>query len=930
MSGRESDDAAQSSRTLRLLLLAFPRRFRRQHGDDLAASYRDFDAAGRGGRRAAMVWDLLRNGVGARIDERRRRGSRRRPDARRRPTTISIDSLWQDIRFSLRMLRKSPAFTAVAAVSLAVGIGANTVIFSFVDAALLRPLAVPDPHELVVLGWRSPAGTEMPDVSTWGWYLTDDDGSGLGSSYSVPAYEAIRDGNEALRSTFAFAAIARVNVNHDRRSELAGAQVVSGTYFGALGVKPMLGRFIVEDDDRIAADAVVVLSHGYWQRRFGEDARVLGSTLLINNAPFTVIGVAPAGFRGTLQAGDNPDITLPLAQRPLVATGSRDMTLAENWWLHLMGRLRPDANMKVAEENLNALFHRSVESDLFPSGVPAQFTLPDVDLRPGFQGMTEQRGLMSTPLRIMSAVVGLVLLIACINVANLLMARSGTRRREIAVRLSIGASRGRLVRQLLAESIVLSTLAGGAGVLLAAWGREALLGALVTRDLYIEGVRIDGRALAFGLLVSVLTGIVFGLVPAIRSSRPELSPALKEAPGRAGRSSGGLWGLRSLLVAQVALSILLLVTAGLFVRTLVNLQDEATGFDARGVAIMRLDPGLSGYDGAGQVALYDDLRQRLGAIPGVSAASAATHSPVSGRISFTTLKLAGVVAPEDEPRRTFYNLVAPGFFETFGIPLSRGRGIEERDREGASMVAVVNETFAERFFPGEDPIGRRLGLGREGDPGEYEIVGVAADVKYQRLHDRAYPVAHVSLAQHADALEPMTLAVRAAGDPGEIIAAAREIVRQVDPDIPLFAVRTLSDQQAETLEVETMFARMSVVLGALALGLACIGLYGILSYAIVRRTREIGVRMALGARSADVVRMVMGELRSVVLGALLGLGLAFALTRYLESLLFGLSSNDPITFGLATLLLFGVAALSAYIPARRASNVDPVVALRFD
>jgi predicted permease len=877
-----------------------------------------------------------------------------------------MDSLWQDLRFGARMLRKSPAFTAVAIISLAVGIGANTAVFGFVDAALLRPLAVPDPDNLVVLGWRSPAGTEIPDIGIWGWYQRDDNEDGLSSSYSLRAFQALRDRNDVLTATFAFADMSDVNLTYDEHSELAATQVVSGNYHGALGVEPAIGRLIVPDDNRAGASAVAVLSHGYWQRRFGGDADVVGRTVRLNGAVFTVVGVTPPAFRGTLQVGDNPDVTVPLVQQPLVSTSTRDMTQPGFWWLHVMGRLAAGVSYDVAGEQLDAIFHQSVEGDMFPDGMPPEYTLPNVDLRPGFQGMTEQRSEMETSLRIMSAVVALVLLIACINVANLLMARAASRRREIAVRRSIGAGRWRIVRQMLAESVVLSGVAGSLGVAFAVWGQEVVVRALSTRDLYVDGVRTDARVLGFGLLVSLLTGVLFGLVPALRASRPDLTPALKGGGGQLGargsgathggawpalarrgffRYGGGMWGLRTLLTTQVALSVLLLVVAGLFVRTLLNLEREAAGFDARGVAMLRIDPGLSGYEGQRRVALHEELQRRLRTIPGVASATVTTHSPVSGRISYTTLKLLEYEPAEDENPGAFYNLVAPGFFETFGIPVLRGRGIEEGDRDGAPMVAVVNEAFAERYFAGDNPIGHRLGLGRDGDPSEYEIVGVSADVKYQQLGDEQYPVAHV------DDNSSLTLAWRARGasggapddrlgsglrgeasrgDAAGLIAAAREVVRQVDPDIPVFDARTLEQQQATTLEMERLFARMSLVLGGLALGLASIGLYGVLSYNVERRTREIGVRRVLGARAADILRVVTGEVGAVLLGALLGLGLASAATGWLESLLYGLTPGDPGTYAAATAVLLAVAVLAAWLPARRASSVDPAIALRAD
>lgn len=913
----------------RLALWAFPARFRRLHARELIELYEDYAAAGRHLGPAVAFWDLLSNGFRIRFDNLRSVGRNRPPRLPEKKRNLRMDSLWQDLRFAVRMLTKSPAFTAVAVVSLAVGIGANTAVFGLVDAALFRPLDVPAPEELVVLGWRSPAGTELPDIGTWGWYLRDDNGDGLSSSYSVRAYEALRDRADVLRAAFAFADGGAVNVSYDEQSELAATQLVTGNYFGVLGVEPEVGRLIVADDDRVDADAVAVLSYGYWQSRFGGDADAVGATVRLNGSPFTVIGVTPPSFRGTLQVGDNPDVSVPVARQPQVSTSSRDMTLPRNWWLHVMGRLAPGVSMAAASDQLNAVFHQSVQADLFPDGIPAQYTLPDVDLRPGFQGMTEQRSLLAAPLRIMSAVVALVLIIACVNVANLLMARASTRRREIALRLSMGAARKRVVRQLLVESVVLSTIAGAVGIAFAVWGREILMQALNTRELSVAGVRTDARVLGFGVLVSLLTGVVFGLVPAYRASRPDLTPALKEGAGETA-AGGGMWGLRSLLTTQVAMSMVLLVVAGLFVRTLWNLQGEATGFDPEGVAVLRINPGLNGYEGMRRVALYEDLQRRLDSLPGVDASTVTTHSPVSGRVSFTTLKLPDYEPGEDEQLSAFYNLVTPGFFDTFRIPLLAGRPIGPEDRDGTPMVAVVNQAFAERFFPDESPIGHRLGLGREGDPGEYEIVGVAANVKYQQLSDRQYPVAHVALRQHVDDNSSLTLALRGGADIAANIAAARRVVREVDPDVPVFDVRTLSEQQAGTLEMQRLFARLSLCLGTLALGLVCIGLYGVLSYNVVRRTREIGVRKALGARGRDVVRIVARELTAVLIGIGLGLAAAWMTTRFVESLMYGLSPTDPTTFVAATAVLLMVAVLSAWVPARRASRVDPVIALRFE
>jgi predicted permease len=909
----------------RFFLRLFPHRFRRGHGRDLYELYCDFDRKGRPAG-AGAAWDLLRSGLGARIDDWRSPRSQP-PPPYPQEGNVYMDTIGHDIRYAARTLRRSPGFTAVAVASLAIGIGANTAVFSLIDAAMLRPLPVDAPHELVVLGWRSPAGTQRPDVRISGWYLRDDNGDGLSSSYSPPAFRAIRAGNRSLSTLWAFAEIDRLNVSVDGAAELASGQAVSGNYYGALGVVAAAGRLIGEDDDRAGADPVVVLGHGYWQRRFG-GGDVVGRTIGINGNPFTVIGIAAEGFTGTGQVGSNPDVSVPLAMHERVSTRAASLSDAGNWWLHLMGRLRPGVGLETAQADLDLVFHRSVEADLFPDGVPAGITVPEVDLQPGAQGMNDRRRTLRQPLATTSVVVALLLVIACVNVANLLLARSGARRREIAVRLSIGASRWRLVRQLLAESVVLSLLAGGAGVLLATWGRSLLVGTLVPRDLWVGGVTTNARVLGFGVLVSLLTGIVFGLVPAWRASRPDLAPALKQATGDAG--GGGRWLPKTLMVAQVAMSLPLLVAAGLFARTLANLQEQATGFDPEGVAILTIDPRLNGYDGRRQAAMYDEIRRRLAAIPGVAAATVTAYGPLSNRFSSTTLKVPGYTPAEGESPSTNYNLIGPGFFETFGIPLLLGRGITGEDREGGRMVAVINEALAERYFAGESPLGKHLGIGRDGAPDEYEVVGVAANVKYQRPHDPWHPVVHVAYAQHVDALGAMTLALRTSGDPSDAMVAARNVVREVDPNVPVRDVRTLSAQVAETVERERLFVRLSAFIGALALGLACIGLYGVLSASVMRRTREIGVRMALGARAFDIVRLVAAEMRTVALGAALGILATYGLIGLLEGLLYGLAPTEPLTIAAATALLLAVAALAAYLPARRAVAVDPLVALRAD
>ena len=543
--------------------------------------------------------------------------------------------------------------------------------------------------------------------------------------------------------------------------------------------------------------------------------------------------------------------------------------------------------------------------------------------------MTEERDDMVEPLMILMAIVGLVLLIACMNVANLLLARSGARRHELAVRLSLGAGRRRLLRQLLTESLMLALLAGLVGVLLATWFMGVLSGMFVEISAMSINLRVDLRVLGFALAISVLTGLIFGSIPALRVSGVSLTPALAGSGRQLGVERPKRRLSKSLLAVQVGISCVLLIVAGLFVQTLRNLEGEAVGYDPEGVLQFSIDPTLNGYEGPELVSLYEEVMRRARAVPGVVSASISSLVPVGGMISIGPVYVQGYERAEDENISAVENMVASDYFSTLGMPILLGRALSDSDDAASPLVAVVNEAFVEQFFAGENPIGQRFGFDEE-NPGDVEIVGVTSNVKYQRPNNDTYPAVHIPFSQKIDDLYSMNCLVRTTGDPLQLVGTMREIVREVDPNLPLYSVRTQEGQLDFTLVVERQFATLSGLLGGIALVLVCIGLYGILSYSVARRTQEIGVRMALGARGEDIVRLVMRELLAVALGILLGVGAAFGVTRFLESQLYGLTPNDPLTMVVAALVVAIVTAVSAIVPARRAARVDPVRALRFE
>jgi predicted permease len=839
------------------------------------------------------------------------------------------DEMFQDIRYGARMLLKSKAFTAVAVLSLALGIGANTALFSVVDAVMLKDLPVSHPEQLVLFRWLDGnlQGLRMGVIESFSGSIGRDPTTGLQTSISIsyPAFERFRDQNQTLASVFTFEPMS-LTLNANGQAEMVDAQAVSGDYFTGLGVPVVLGRILTNEDDKPGAEPAAVISHRCWQRRFNSDPTAIGKVVYLSGKPFTIVGVMPPGFFGTLDVGLAPEITVSMALLSQVSPGDAEqMHSATFWWLPIMGRLKPGVSAAQAQAELTAIFQRHMLE--LPNNSGDQRVAPQIRLDSGSQGLMATRERFSSQLAILMAIVGLVLLIACINLASLLLARAASRQKELAVRASVGASRVRLIRQLLTESVLLAFLGGGLGLLFAAWGRQALF-ALLTADWdeFAIDLRLDWRVLGFTALVSVLTGILFGLAPALRATRIELTPMLKANPGSGGPARSRL--SKALVVAQVAMSLLLLAGAGLFVRTLRNLNQIDAGFNRENLLLFRVDPRLSGYETARLANLYQQMTERIAAVPGVRAVTSSDDALLGGGSSGTSVNVPGYTPRAGEKYMDVSVLdVAPNFLATMEIPLMLGRDLTPQDNQQAPQVAVVNQALAERFFPTQNPLGRHI---RFQGVRDVEIVGVARNTKYGRMRGATPPLLYLPYLQNPPRPSPrMTFAVRTVGDPINAMPAIRQAVQSIDRNLPLLGIRTQNELIARMFTQERLFAVLSSFFGLLALALVCIGLYGVMSYTVARRTHEIGVRIALGAQSGDLLRMVLREsLLLVSTGTLIGLAAAWATTRLIAGMLFGLTPNDPLTLALATLLLLAVAAWASWLPARRAARVDPLVALR--
>jgi len=832
-----------------------------------------------------------------------------------------LERLWQDLRYSLRMLAKSPVFTLVAVLSLALGIGANTAFFSLMNVIMLRSLPVEDPGQLVLFGDGRAAGStgSLPNHS---WRL-----------YSNPFFRSFSQRNQVFSGVAAIDSIefgTHGSFEGQGREQLH-ASLVSGSYFSVLGVNPDRGRMLTDADDQApGAGAVAVASYSWWQRH-GANPATVGKTVHIEGTDYTIVGIAPPGFFGAT-VGEMPDFWIPLSMEKEISPGWNGLT--DKWFqsLYLIARLKPGVNVAQATANSNLLFKQYISSeDLGQSA--SQKDLADaahaqIELTFAAKGLSRLRRQFALPLEILIAIAALVLLIACANLANLLLARSAARSREFAMRMAIGATRSRIVRQLLTESFVLALLGAAVGVA-SAWKASHLLLTMATHSREVAGMNVspDLRVLAFTVLLTVFTALLFGMAPAIRATRLDLNGSLKQSRGTAAPASR-ISLARCLIVAQIALSLVLLAAASLFLRSLVNLTRVDTGFDKQNVLVLSLDEYAAGLPlDARLVNLQQQIEDRVQALPGVHAASFSMFTFNQGEWS-DDITMQGIPRTPENSHDVLFNVIGKGFFSTMSLPIVAGRPFESTDKIDSPKVAIINQTMAHLFFPNSSPIGHHFGFGDDpSHSGEIEIIGVVKNAKYVALQEDPEAAAYFPYSQRVQYFG--NFSVRYSGEAGQIVPAVQRAIAEVNPNIPISSVSSLTEQVDESTANQRLIARLSSFFGLLAGFLVCIGIYGLLSYAVGRRTSEIGVRMALGAKRADVLWLILREILVLAaIGVAIGVPLALEGNRLVVKLLYGLSPADPASLLAAVALLVGIAALAGYIPARKASLVEPTVALR--
>jgi predicted permease len=852
-----------------------------------------------------------------------------RERARQALGTRWLDALRGDLRFALRMLEKNPGFALIAVGSLALGIGANTVIFTAAQHMLLDRLNVPRPEQLRLLEWAQP----NPGVveSLWGWY--DDGPEAMRStSFSWPVYQQLRRDTRSLADLFAFKNFDRMVATVEGKPEPVNVEMVSGNYYTTLEVKPQLGRGIEDGDDSAAGSGpVVTISDAFWAKRFARSRDVIGKTILLNAKPLTIVGVNPPGFTGAYSAQQIPDIFLPFSMEPIVTPDKLNdgrQTLMENgalWWVLVMGRLKPGVPAATASAALNVSLQAAVRNTMT---VSKSSHVPRLTLEDGSRGQNPNADQLVRPVAVLMGLAGFVLLLACANLANLLLARAGARQREMSVRLALGAGRGRILRQMMTESLLLSLTGGAAGLLLAWAVRNAiprLLSNAWNPPAFSAG--FSWRIFVFAAGISMLTGLVFGLAPAMQAMRVQVNSGLKDTGQTITHRRHGLAG-RTIVVVQIALSMLLVVGAGLFVKTLEKLGTAPLGFQSHQVLLFSLALPEAKYSGPAKIRVLQQIEDRLAAVPGVRSVTPTAVPLLSGNVSSLTFVAEGQHYRREDRPTVLENTVGRDFFRTFKIPIIAGRSFTAADTATSREVMVVNEALVKKFFPHRNPIGQTVQAGWN-RPYPVEIVGVCADAKYNSVRDSVQPTAYLSYEQRG--LPDQTFAVATSLAGTAILPSLRQAVASVDRNLPLLDVRTQDEQIAASLQQPRIFAYLTAAFGGVAVILACIGTYGIMAYSVSRRRNEIGIRMALGAEPARVLCMVLGEASwMVAIGIGAGAVGTLVLGRLIASMLYGLKPSDTVTLAASALLLLGVAFAASWIPARRAAAVDPMEALRHE
>jgi predicted permease len=835
------------------------------------------------------------------------------------------DEFTGDLRYALRMMKHSPGFTLVAVLSLALGIGANTAIFTLAKAVLLTTIAVPHPERLRLLTY---AVKPEFDINGWGNWFRNEAGESMGTPFPYPVLREMQQHQQVLEDLVGFKDVDQLTATINGEAESVDGELVSGNFYTGLGARVIAGRAISPADDTVAAPAVAVISDAYWARRFGRSADALGKTIGVNRVPVTIIGVNAAEFHGA-KANGTPELFLPISLQPQVIP-DRDGSLLSRgtfWWVLMLGRLKPGVTGQAAQAALNANFVNALRP-AFPG--KGGKDLPRLVLGSGRRGLDMMKDKFSEPIYVLMGAAGLVLLIACANLANLLLARASVRQREMSVRMAMGAGRLRVMRQVLTESMLLALLGGSAGLALGIAGQNIIpnLFEASWRTSSIRG-EFDWMVFAYALGITLATGLLFGAAPAWRSTKADLNTGLKET-GRMTAGSGRAFLGKSLVALQVALSVLLLAGAGLFLRTLVNLKSTALGFNPERILLFQLDPPRTRYAGKQRTALFQQIEERIGTLAGVEAATTSAEPLVADSMG------NGCYRPTDRPARSnredmaYANSVGSRFFETLGMPILYGRGFTTHDNQTGPKVAVINQRLAKQLFSKTNALGRSITTCSGDTPATFEVVGVSADAKYDNIREDAPPTIFVPYLQD-DEPSSITYEIKTAASTASVAAEVREAVRSVDKDLPLLEVRTQTEQIDATLSQERVFATLTGAFSLLALTLAGIGIYGIMAYTVSRRTNEIGIRMALGVQARGVLAMVLKETSVLsLMGVALGIGAALGVTRLVKSMLFGVKPDDPMSFLGAAGLLVIIALAAALIPARRAAGVDPMQALRHE